>query len=67
MKEEGRDYSVCQHKRPFATAASQRILNQCDRRLRVVHFHDQLVVPLIVQINDDGFLRVMHVPEDPDQ
>ena len=46
-------------------ATSQCILYQFDRRLRIIHFHDQLVIPLVMQVNHDGFLRVMHVPEDP--
>jgi len=43
---------------------SQGSRNQPDRRERVIHFHDQFAVPLVMEINDDGLLRVMHVPED---
>jgi hypothetical protein len=28
-----------------------------------MYFHDQLVISLVVQVNDDGLLRVMLVPE----
>lgn len=45
-------------------AASQCILDELHRRLRIVRFNDQFVVPLVMQINHDGFLRVVHVPED---
>ena len=46
-------------------ATSQRILNKPDPRLRGIHFKDQLVESLVMHVNDDGLLRVMHVPEDP--
>src|SRR5215469_6124234 len=43
---------------------SQRGLDQFDRLLRIVHFHNQFVVALVMQVNDDGLLRVVHIPED---
>jgi hypothetical protein len=43
---------------------SQCVLDEPDRRVRIIHFHDQFAVPLVMQVNDDGFLRVMHVPKD---
>jgi hypothetical protein len=30
-----------------------------------MYFYDQFGVPLVVQVNDDGLLRVMHIPEHP--
>jgi hypothetical protein len=45
-------------------ATAQCILYQPDRRFWIVNFYDQFVAPLVMQINDDGLLRVMHVPED---
>jgi hypothetical protein len=32
-----------------------------DRRLRVSHFDNQLVVPLVMQINDNRFLWIVYV------
>ena len=43
---------------------SPRRLDQFDRLLRIVHFHNQLVVALVMQVNGDGLLRMMNVPED---
>jgi hypothetical protein len=47
-----------------AGAVLERTLNQFDRRLRVSHFDNQLVVPLVMQINDNRFLWIVYVPED---
>ena len=44
--------------------ASQRILDQLDRCVRIIHFYDQLAVSLVMKVNPNCFLRVMHVPED---
>jgi hypothetical protein len=44
--------------------ASQRILDQLDRCVRIIHFYDQLAVSLVMKVNHNCFLRVMHVPED---
>ena len=46
-------------------ATSERILDQPNRCFWIINFYDQFVVPLVMQVNDDSVLRVMHVPEDP--
>src|SRR5580704_6498985 len=43
---------------------SQRGLDQLNRRLRIGHFHHQLVVPLVMEVDDNGFLWMVNVPED---
>ncbi len=48
----------------MAAFQSQRFLNQLDRRLGLGDFHDQLVISLVAQINDDGLFRMMHIPKD---
>ncbi len=45
-------------------ATSQCILYQFDRRLRIIHFHNQFVVPLVVRVNHNGLLRVVDISED---
>ena len=42
--------------------SSEYALDQLDRCVRIVHFNDQFVEPLVMQVNPE--LRVMHVPED---
>jgi hypothetical protein len=42
----------------------QRILNQPDSVLRIIHFDYQLVVPLVMQVNRDGFVGIVNIPED---
>jgi hypothetical protein len=46
-------------------SARQCSFDQFDRSLRVRDFDDQLVVPFILQFNDDRVLRIVDIPEDP--
>jgi len=50
--------------RSFPSAKTRGAFDRFDGSWRVVHLHDQFAVPLVMQVNDDGFLRVMHVPEE---
>src|SRR5437588_12439486 len=43
---------------------SQSILDEPNCALRISHFYHQFVKSLVMQINYDSILRVMHVPED---
>jgi hypothetical protein len=42
----------------------QRILNQPDSVFRIFYFDYQLVVPLVMQVNRDGFVGIVNIPED---
>jgi hypothetical protein len=34
-----------------------------DRRFGIGHFHHQLVVPLVMQVNNNGFAGIMNIPK----
>jgi hypothetical protein len=51
--------------RELRSADTRGTTDEFDGGFRIIHFHDQFFVSLVMQVNDDSLLRVMHVPEYP--
>src|SRR5581483_2814803 len=54
---------ISQRRQTWGTRFSQCALDQLDCPRRVVDFDDQFVVALIVQVDHDGFVRMVNVPK----
>ena len=57
--------SLDRRQRELRSADTRGTTDEFNGGFGIVHFHDQFLISLVVQVNDNGFLRVMNVPEDP--